>query len=75
MFPAVPVIALFTKFDALDTKAFSALKKEGLAREDAKRQCPPRAEADFENENLGRFYNKKHPPKGHVYLRGNLFLF
>jgi hypothetical protein len=66
----VPVIVIFTKFDALDNKAFKALKNEGLSRREAKDQAPERAVSDFEKVNLEVVYNQLYPPRGHVYLRG-----
>lgn len=70
----MPVIAIFTKFDALDDKAFDDLEKEGVSWEEAKRQAPLRAVADFEELYLGRLYKRQYPPKGHVYLRGAVVL-
>jgi hypothetical protein len=67
---AVPVIAIFTKFDALDNKAFAALRKEKLSRADAKREAPGRATAEFERMHLDTLYAKPYPPKGHTHLRG-----
>ena len=65
------MIAIFTKFDALDDKAYGDLEKEGMPWEEARRQAPVRAVADFEKEHLDSIYHKrKYPPKGHVYLRG-----
>jgi hypothetical protein len=67
---AVPLIVIFTKFDALDDDAFDCLDKEGLPWEDAKQQAPVRAVADFEKVHLRSLYKSKYPPRGHVYLRG-----
>ncbi|KIM26306.1 hypothetical protein M408DRAFT_73062 [Serendipita vermifera MAFF 305830] len=64
-----PVIALFTKFDALDNKAFAALREERLSRADARSVAPNRAKMDFEQQHLNSFYGRPYPPKGHVYLR------
>lgn len=73
------MVAVLTKFDALDTKAFVELEDpEGdyqLSWEDAQMQAPRHAEANFE-PHLKFMYEKKFPPKGHVLLRGqNLGLF
>jgi len=70
----VPVIALFTKFDALDDKAYDDLEKEGASWEEARRQAPVRAIADFEKVHLGSLYGRRYPPKGHIYLRGMILL-
>ncbi|KIM26307.1 hypothetical protein M408DRAFT_330670 [Serendipita vermifera MAFF 305830] len=64
-----PVIALFTKFDALDTKAFSVLRQENLSRADARSGAPKRAISDFNQQHLSTFYDQLYPPKRHVYLR------
>jgi hypothetical protein len=68
------VIALFTKFDALDDKAYDDLEKGGASWEEAKRQAPVRAVTDFEKVHLGSLYRRRYPPKGHVYLRGMILL-
>jgi len=64
------VIALFTKFDALDNKAFGILRKENLSRTDARKEAPNRAKADFDKTHLSSFYDKPYPPRNHVCLRG-----
>ncbi|KAE9387337.1 GTP-binding protein [Gymnopus androsaceus JB14] len=65
----VPVIAIFTKFDALDNKAYRTLIKENISRKDARAQAPRRAVDDFEKSHLDDIYSRQYPPKGHVYLR------
>ncbi|KIM31993.1 hypothetical protein M408DRAFT_63884 [Serendipita vermifera MAFF 305830] len=65
----VPVIAVFTKFDALDNKAFTILRNKNLSRSDARKEAPKYAVTEFEQHHLTSFYNKPYPPKGHVYLR------
>lgn len=74
MFFEVPVIALFTKFDALDNKAYRTLIKENISRKDARSQAPTYAVVDFEKLHLKSVYGMQYPPKSHVYLRGKLFL-
>ena len=64
---------IFTKFDALEDKAYGDLAKH-YPHEDAVAQAPARAVADFENQHLPRVYGLKYPPKGHVYLRGSVFI-
>lgn len=70
---AVPVIAIFTKFDALEDAAFGNLINEGISSEDAWKQAPARAIADFEKGYLGDLYGVRYPPKGHICLRGMVF--
>jgi hypothetical protein len=67
----VPVVAIFTKFDALEDVAYGKLIKEGYPAQDAVGQTADRAVADFEREYLPLFRELEFPPKGYVYLRGN----
>ena len=67
----MPVVAIFTKFDALEDVAYSKLTNEGIAPTDAVKQTADRAVADFETEYLPVFQKLAYPPKGYVYLRGN----
>jgi hypothetical protein len=70
---AVPVIAIFTKFDDLQAKAFGKLRDEGLGREDARTHSLKRAKADFEKEVVSRLQNTKYPPAKDVCLSGEKF--
>ncbi|KIM30905.1 hypothetical protein M408DRAFT_65389 [Serendipita vermifera MAFF 305830] len=65
----VPVIAMFTKFDALDNKAFAVLRERRLSRADARKEAPKHAITEFEQHRLNSFYDKTFPPRAHVYLR------
>ncbi|KAG1810336.1 GTP-binding protein [Suillus plorans] len=66
---SVPVIILFTKFDALYDVAFKQLKKNGTPRQDATTQAPKHAEESFANGPQLRFLNDlPRPPKCHVCL-------
>ena len=65
---------MFTKFDALEDKAYGELEYEGVSHSDAVAQAPARAVANFENKYLHHLYRKRYPPKGHVYLRGNTLI-
>jgi hypothetical protein len=71
----VPVIVVFTKFDALDDEAYGALKDEGILQDDAVNQAPHRAMKDFEKtcKELSIF-RSHYPPKAFVILRGGAFL-
>jgi len=68
---SVPVVAMFTKFDALEDVAYGKLKNEGLAHNNAVEQTAARAVADFEKDYLPVLEQMNHPPKGSVYLRGD----
>jgi hypothetical protein len=74
-FVAVPVVAIFTKFDALEDVAYGKLKNEGVAHNGAVEQTADRAVADFERDYLPVLEQMKYPPKGRVYLRGNAFCY
>jgi len=47
---SVPVIVIFTKFDARYDEAFGDLEKEGVRWEEAVTQAPQRAHTDFEKK-------------------------
>jgi hypothetical protein len=71
----VPVIVVFTKFDAHDDEAYEALKHEGLSPDDAVEQAQSRALKDFQNicKDLPIF-KSPYPPCAYVILRGNYLL-
>jgi len=63
----VPVIAIFTKFDACNDEA---LKSEGLSPGDAAIQAPSRAMLDFQNSCKDLpIFKSNYPPKAVVILR------
>ncbi|KZP32298.1 hypothetical protein FIBSPDRAFT_812576 [Athelia psychrophila] len=66
---SVPVIVIFTKFDAMDDKAFSELTKLGMSTDEARVQAPGHAVMMFERDLRGMLYGMKYPPKNHVLLR------
>jgi hypothetical protein len=70
----VPVVVIFTKFDARDDIAYGDLREKGISAEDAKERAPARAVIDFEKVHLGGLYEKEYPPKAHIYLRGTMLL-
>ncbi|KDQ18437.1 hypothetical protein BOTBODRAFT_511857 [Botryobasidium botryosum FD-172 SS1] len=65
----VPVIAVFTKFDALDSAAFKTLEAGGLSFVEAKQGAPALAEELFKATHLPLIQNQLHPPKGVACLR------
>jgi len=72
-FLPVPVIAVFTKFDALWDDAYEQLKDSGLSRSECKRKAPEFAKAIFAKAKIwDRLCENPYPPKGHVYLAGEL---
>ncbi|KAJ8581797.1 hypothetical protein M405DRAFT_831837 [Rhizopogon salebrosus TDB-379] len=66
----VPVIVVFTKFDALSAVALGELRKSpGLTRKDIFERTPKRVEEIFVNANIwGRLCETRHPPKDRVRL-------
>ncbi|KAJ8583001.1 hypothetical protein M405DRAFT_829652 [Rhizopogon salebrosus TDB-379] len=63
----VPVIAVFTKFDALWAVALGQLRRTpGLTRKDIFEGTPKRVEEIFTNANIwGRLCETRHPPKNY----------
>ncbi|KAG2039284.1 hypothetical protein BDR03DRAFT_952451 [Suillus americanus] len=69
---SIPVIVLFTKFDALYDDEFAELMSEGLSRKDAEALVPQHAKEAFANgPQLKLLYNRKgnqRPPRCHICL-------
>ncbi|KDQ14959.1 hypothetical protein BOTBODRAFT_32324 [Botryobasidium botryosum FD-172 SS1] len=65
----VPVIAIFTKFDALDATACGALIDQGVPFEEAQMQAPEHAQAQFNQDLLPLVEQLAHPPRAVVCLR------
>jgi hypothetical protein len=65
----VPVIAIFTKMDALDKKVFSEQLNKGIPIQEAKKGVPSLAKAKFEQDYLGPLSRVSNPPRGTVQLR------
>ena len=70
----VPVIAIFTKMDALDEEARNQLVREKVSFRNIKEQVPIHAKAIFEKKYLQRLQEVKHKPRYIIQLRGMLFL-
>ena len=67
----MPVIAIFTKFDALHTVAFGELRKQGKGIQEAIAMAPKHAEEIFkENNYYGMLQGKEFPPKDYVCMGG-----
>ena len=70
-FLPVPVIAVFTKFDALWDDAYEQLRDSGLSRSEAKRKAPEFAKVIFAQAKIwDRLCGNRYPPKGHECLAG-----
>ena len=70
MILSVPVIAIFTKFDALVQDAFAALMEDDDDYEAAMDKAPSCAMVKFNQIYPDLVYKSKYPPKGHVCLQG-----
>jgi hypothetical protein len=73
-FAPVPVIAVFTKFDALSAVALGKLRRiPGLTRKDQFERTPELVEEIFTNANIwGRLCGTRYPPKNYVRLASKL---
>jgi hypothetical protein len=73
---SVPVIVLFTKFDALYDDTFEELISKGLSRKDAEVLVPQHAKEAFANgPQIKLLYSRKdnqRPPRCHICLPGKL---
>ena len=72
-FIQVPVIAIFTKMDALEERAFNQLLNEGASFEEADNKAPSLAKDKFEQSYLRPLKDVKNKPAYIVRLRGVLF--
>jgi hypothetical protein len=69
----VPVITVFTKFDALWDEAYGQLRESGLGltRAECKRRAPDHAKEIFAKaKSWDRLYQARYPPKVHICLAG-----
>jgi hypothetical protein len=66
---AVPVLVIFTKMDALDSKAWNKLIVQNMSREEAKQQAPEHS-LSIAKDHLNQLLDMRYPPKGSVYMRG-----
>ncbi|KAF8814006.1 era-like GTP-binding protein [Phlegmacium glaucopus] len=65
----VPVIAVFTKMDALDKKVFSEQLNKKIPPREARKNVPSLARAKFERDYLAPLKKVSHQPKNIVELR------
>jgi len=72
-FLPVPVIAVFTKFDALWDDAYEQLKDSGLSRSESSRKAPEFAKEIFAKAKVwDRLCENRYPPKARVSTAGEL---
>ena len=67
---AVPVVAVFTKMDALDSKAWNELVGRNMSREEAKQRAPEQSLSIVKSQYVSELLAMRYPPKGSVYMRG-----
>jgi hypothetical protein len=67
---AVPVVAVFTKMDALDSKAWNELVGQNISREEAKQRAPEQSLSIVKSQYMSELLAMRYPPKGSVYMRG-----
>ena len=68
----VPVVVIFTKFDALEDMCYGKLRGQGKSHEEASIQVPELANETFEKEYLPCIFNTRIPPKTYVCFAGNV---
>ena len=68
----MPVVLIFTKFDALVDKCYHKLRLQGKDHQEAKAAMDEFAEKTFQDEYLSRVLATEFPPKTYLYLKGNI---
>ena len=68
----MPVVLIFTKFDALENKCYNKLRYQGKDHQEAKSAMPELANKIFQDEYLPRVLDTEFPPKTYVCLAGNI---
>jgi len=68
----VPIVLIFTKFDALADKCYNKLRYQGKDHQEAKTAMHELAKKTFREEYLPRVLDAEFPPKTFVCLAGNI---
>ena len=68
----VPVIVVFTKMDALDSKAWNELVGQNMSRELARQRAPEHSLSIAKSLYCEELVPKRYPPRGGVYIRGTI---
>ena len=71
----VPVVVIFTKFDALEDMCYNKLRSQGKNHQEAEDAMPEFAKNIFQNEYLSRVLTADFPPKAHICLAGSILFF
>ena len=66
----MPVVAIFTKFDALIITAFGELRKQGVSWADAQDKALSHAKEKLKKDYIDQLYKCRYKPKKHVWLKG-----
>ena len=68
----VPVVLIFTKFDALEDMCYGKLRNQGKSHEGASMEVPELANKIFQQEYLPHILDAEFPPKTFICLAGNM---
>jgi len=68
----VPVVVIFTKFDAIEDICYGKLRGQGKSHEEASLQLPDLANKIFQQEYLPHILDAEFPPKTFICLAGNM---
>jgi hypothetical protein len=68
----VPVVLIFTKFDALEDMCYNKLRSQGKNHQEAEDTMHELAIKTFQNEYLSRVLATDFPPKAFICLAGNI---
>ena len=68
----VPVVLIFTKFDALEDMCYGKLRNQGKSHEGASMEVPELANKIFQQEYLPHILDADFPPKTFICLAGNI---
>ena len=68
----MPIVLIFTKFDALEDMCYNKLRSQGKNHQEAEDLMHEFANNIFQNEYLSRVLATDFPPKAHICLAGNI---
>ena len=68
----MPVVLIFTKFDALVDMCYNKLRSEGKNPQEAKDSMHDLANKTFQKEYLSHVLATNFPPKAYIHLAGNI---
>ena len=71
----MPVVLIFTKFDALEDVCYNQLRSQGRDHQEAQDAVPEFANKTFQDNYLSRVLATDFPPKAYICLGGNILSF